>query len=179
MSFAGRARDERVALAATDPEGEREARLPVPGSPAYWDNELARPLKGAIVMDEQTAQRIATLLERGLTALEQIALELGSQAMPRKPVASDWFAAGESIRPADHYQGAPQQLPAAHPGTPRAQWQGDATYGKPELQPPTCPVHGKPWRDGRFGWYCATRLPDGTWCQMKPQVGSLVQQQLP
>lgn len=169
MSFAGRARDERVALAATDPEGEREARLPVPGSPAYWDNELARPLKGAIVMDEQTAQRIATLLERGLTALEQIALELGSQAMPRKPVASDY------------YQGAPQQPPAAQ-GAPRAQWAGDAAYGQPVLQPAVCPVHGTPWRTTLKSGaaakqpFCPNRMADGTWCQLKPQVVTPVQQ---
>ena len=32
---------------------------------------------------------------------------------------------------------------------------------------PVCTVHGKPMREGKFGYFCATKLPDGTWCQQK------------
>ena len=32
---------------------------------------------------------------------------------------------------------------------------------------PVCTVHGKPMREGKFGYYCAAKLPDGTWCQQK------------
>lgn len=33
---------------------------------------------------------------------------------------------------------------------------------------PVCPDHGKEWRHNSRGAYCATKLPDGTWCQRKP-----------
>ena len=32
---------------------------------------------------------------------------------------------------------------------------------------PVCPFHGKPMREGKFGYFCAAKLPDGTWCQQK------------
>lgn len=32
-----------------------------------------------------------------------------------------------------------------------------------------CPIHHKPFRDGNYGKYCATKLDDGTWCKEKPK----------
>jgi hypothetical protein len=32
-----------------------------------------------------------------------------------------------------------------------------------------CPVHHKPYRDGKFGKFCATKLEDGTWCKERPK----------
>ena len=33
---------------------------------------------------------------------------------------------------------------------------------------PNCPVHGKPMRAGtKGGFFCATKMPDGSWCQAK------------
>ena len=32
---------------------------------------------------------------------------------------------------------------------------------------PVCPVHQRPMRDGKFGFFCATKLPDGNWCKEK------------
>jgi hypothetical protein len=33
---------------------------------------------------------------------------------------------------------------------------------------PNCPVHNKPMRAGvKGGFFCATKMPDGTWCQQK------------
>jgi hypothetical protein len=33
---------------------------------------------------------------------------------------------------------------------------------------PNCPVHGKPMRAGvKGGFFCATKMPDGSWCQHK------------
>lgn len=31
-----------------------------------------------------------------------------------------------------------------------------------------CPVHHKPYKKGPYGYYCATKLPDDTWCKNKP-----------
>lgn len=33
---------------------------------------------------------------------------------------------------------------------------------------PECPVHHKEWRTNSRGFYCATKMPDGSWCQQKP-----------
>lgn len=33
-----------------------------------------------------------------------------------------------------------------------------------QLAEPSCRVHHKPMRHGRLGWYCPTKLPDGSWC---------------
>jgi hypothetical protein len=33
---------------------------------------------------------------------------------------------------------------------------------------PNCPVHGKPMRPGtKGGFFCATKMPNGEWCQQK------------
>lgn len=53
--------------------------------------------------------------------------------------------------------------PVTPQGRPHAEW-----VGQPAQNPMTCPVHGKPFRNGKFGWYCATKMADGSWCQMKP-----------
>lgn len=29
--------------------------------------------------------------------------------------------------------------------------------------------HGKPMAQGKWGWYCKTKLEDGTWCKFKPE----------
>ena len=31
-----------------------------------------------------------------------------------------------------------------------------------------CPVHHKEFRNGKFGWFCATKLDDNSWCKQKP-----------
>lgn len=32
-----------------------------------------------------------------------------------------------------------------------------------------CPVHKKEFRLGKYGYYCATKLEDGSWCKEKPE----------
>ena len=39
-----------------------------------------------------------------------------------------------------------------------------------------CPVHGKPFRDGKFGKYCPNKNADGSWCKEKPQQRNQEQQ---
>ncbi|SRR5258708_34704134 len=31
----------------------------------------------------------------------------------------------------------------------------------------TCLIHKKPLKSGQYGWYCATKMPDGKWCPTK------------
>ena len=33
-----------------------------------------------------------------------------------------------------------------------------------------CPIHKKPFREGKSGGYCSTKMPDGTWCKEKPRA---------
>lgn len=33
---------------------------------------------------------------------------------------------------------------------------------------PGCPIHNKPFREGKYGWYCATKVGEG-WCNEKPK----------
>lgn len=35
---------------------------------------------------------------------------------------------------------------------------------------PACPVHNKPMRQNARGYYCATKLEDGSWCKAQPVV---------
>lgn len=36
--------------------------------------------------------------------------------------------------------------------------------------PPLCPVHNKPMRPGsKGGYFCATKLDDGSWCKARPE----------
>ena len=32
---------------------------------------------------------------------------------------------------------------------------------------PICKIHQKPMREGKFGWYCATKDAQGQWCKEK------------
>jgi hypothetical protein len=32
---------------------------------------------------------------------------------------------------------------------------------------PECPIHKKPMREGKFGYYCATKDAAGNWCKEK------------
>ena len=32
---------------------------------------------------------------------------------------------------------------------------------------PVCSVHGTPMRAGSYGFFCATKMPDGSWCAQK------------
>jgi len=32
-----------------------------------------------------------------------------------------------------------------------------------------CPIHKKPFREGKFGKFCATKMPDESWCKEKPK----------
>lgn len=34
-----------------------------------------------------------------------------------------------------------------------------------------CPEHGTPLRPGKFGMFCPTKNPDGSWCKYKPGKG--------
>lgn len=36
-----------------------------------------------------------------------------------------------------------------------------------------CPEHRKPFRVGKFGPHCASKLPDGTWCKRKPSLAKV------
>jgi hypothetical protein len=36
------------------------------------------------------------------------------------------------------------------------------------MSTPVCPIHGKAMRSGnKGGYFCATKLPDGSWCKEK------------
>lgn len=35
-----------------------------------------------------------------------------------------------------------------------------------------CPEHGTQLRPGKFGMFCPTKNPDGSWCKYKPGKGS-------
>jgi hypothetical protein len=34
-----------------------------------------------------------------------------------------------------------------------------------------CPLHNKEMRDGSYGPYCTTKMPDGSWCKEGKKVG--------
>lgn len=114
-------------------------------------------------MDEQTANRIAT-------ALEQIALELAEGNALHGPGAElKALAQVEQQKPVYSAPNGGFTGYAPAPSQPHAAWSGNASLGVPQLVPPQCPDHGKPWRNGQRGAYCATRVGDG-WCQRHPQV---------
>jgi hypothetical protein len=41
-----------------------------------------------------------------------------------------------------------------------------------------CPEHNKPWRQNTRGYYCASKLADGSWCQMKPSARWVAEHEL-
>jgi len=41
--------------------------------------------------------------------------------------------------------------------------------GKVQKAVQVCPVHHKPFREGKFGMYCATKMEDGSWCKEHPK----------
>lgn len=129
---------ERLSLAFKDPEGEREAVSPVPGSIAYWERQIERPLRGAFTLDDMTVNRLIGVLERIAFALEQRTLEVAELNGARQP----------------------QQYQA----TPAPQ------FGVPSFNPPACPIHNQPWRNGARGAYCPRKMRDGTWCVQRPQI---------
>lgn len=44
-----------------------------------------------------------------------------------------------------------------------------APQGATFEDPPFCPVHNKAMRPGKNGgWFCANKLPDGSWCKARP-----------
>ena len=114
------------------------------------------------------------------TALEQIALELGERkGLPALSADGAPYEVRANMHLNDVAQPAPQGQWLAQPayvapqqptGAPHAAWAGNASIGTPQFVPPACPVHGKPWRNGKFGAYCATKQDDGSWCNYKPQV---------
>jgi hypothetical protein len=61
---------------------------------------------------------------------------------------------------------AKKQLPKV--GFPNDVGAPQATVGQQE--PPICKVHNKPFRKGKYGWFCATKLEDGSWCKQHPPV---------
>jgi hypothetical protein len=47
---------------------------------------------------------------------------------------------------------------------------GKNTATPPDKAQEEAPVHhNKPMTKGNWGWYCKTKLPDGTWCKYKPE----------
>jgi len=40
---------------------------------------------------------------------------------------------------------------------------------------PVCPVHGKPMREGKFGYFCATKDAAGNWCKEKQKTAPAAQ----
>ena len=43
---------------------------------------------------------------------------------------------------------------------------GEPTY-HPMDEKPFCPAHQKELKKNNYGYYCGTKLPDGTWCKSK------------
>jgi hypothetical protein len=63
------------------------------------------------------------------------------------------------------------------PAPNRQQWAPE--HVEPQgarLMSQECPIHHKPFRNGQYGAYCATRMPDGTWCKEKPRPAEAVVQ---
>lgn len=54
-------------------------------------------------------------------------------------------------------EGIPQNLSPAR-----------ATAATENPNVPVCPDHNKPMRKNYRGWYCATKLQDGSWCKSQP-----------
>ena len=40
---------------------------------------------------------------------------------------------------------------------------------------PVCTVHGKPMREGKFGYFCATKDAAGNWCKEKQKTAPAAQ----
>lgn len=65
---------------------------------------------------------------------------------------------GDTRAPSEPQRSAPvvQNRP---PATPAPTANGDGG---------SCPVHHKPWRTNSRGYYCASKLADGSWCKEQP-----------
>lgn len=82
--------------------------------------------------------------------------------------------------PAPQPVAAPQQGQAqptpAQPAAPTATAQPSGAA--PALIPPTCPAHGYPWTQGKYGPYCKSKAREGEsqnargYCNLKPQVAA-------
>ncbi len=77
--------------------------------------------------------------------------------------SSKSVASREEMQEAERRRETPAQYNPSRPPAPAPQ--------KPAQQAtaPICPVHNKPMRPGKNGGYfCATKLPDDTWCKERP-----------
>lgn len=74
----------------------------------------------------------------------------------------------------DNYDEWLEAIELARTSLPNVPFPND--IGSPTATPPEraqnevgiCPVHKKAWRQGKYGMFCASKLPDGTWCKEKP-----------
>jgi hypothetical protein len=62
----------------------------------------------------------------------------------------------------------PDQLPPPPPGVVTQAPQAHAAPVTVAPQALVCPIHKKPFRDGKYGWYCPSKLDDDSWCRQKP-----------
>lgn len=107
-------------------------------------------------MDQSTAERIAT-------ALEQIALELGTvRIADTLPMPVRTFTPAPATTPAASgpaypaVSAAPSFAPISGPAVNTA------------FVPAECPIHKRPWRINGRGPYCSGKLDSGQWCNQKP-----------
>jgi phage recombination protein Bet len=57
---------------------------------------------------------------------------------------------------------------AGDTGIPQNNTPARATAIPASPDSPLCPEHNKPMRQNARGWYCATKLQDGSWCKAQP-----------
>ena len=56
--------------------------------------------------------------------------------------------------------------------------QRSAQRATADLPGDVCPRHNKGWRSNSRGYYCASKMPDGSWCQEKPSREWVAAQEL-
>lgn len=132
---------------ATDPEpaGVDFSSLAIPGTTPYTRGS---ELENASTSATGRAIVLAGLPSKRVASADEVRAH-------RAEGADDTRIAAEAAR----IFSEPQRAPQTAPETP----QGAGELGD-------CPEHRKPFRVGKFGPHCASKLPDGGWCKRKPAL---------
>jgi len=131
--------------ADAEPAGVDFSSLAIPGTTPYTRGS---ELENASTSATGRAIVLAGLPSKRVASADEVRAH-------RAEGADDARLASEAARIFSEPQRAPQAAPAA----PQAAGElGD------------CPEHQKPFRVGKFGPHCASKLPDGSWCKRKPAL---------
>lgn len=96
--------------------------------------------------------------------------EKGSFSDSFKRACSVWGVGRDlyAMQPTNAVRSASPQRPAA----PQRDITQDDSFDLSDLEDEAnCPIHAKPWRTNSRGYYCATKLADGSWCRAQPSKG--------